>query len=300
MRKALRWAALGLGGLVAAGLVTALVLSWRGGARLGRSWAINVATVNVSNDSASVARGRHLATAVTLCTACHGDGLGGGTIVNEPMIARIFAPNLTSGRGGIAESYRDEDFVRAIRHGVNRDGRGLMIMHSDAYNRLGEADLGAVISYVKSVAPVDHEVPLTKTTVLGRAMVAAGMFDMEVMPLIPAEVIDHEAPMPVVPEAAVSAEYGEYLVSIALCSMCHGATMTGGPPVEPGAPAAPNITVYGLDSRWSEAEFIQTIRTGTTPDGRALNADVMPWEVYTRMTDDELRAIRLHLAAVAK
>jgi hypothetical protein len=46
---------------------------------------------------------------------------------------------------------------------------------------------------------------------------------------------------------------------------------------------------------WTEADFIQTLRTGVTPDKHQLNPDLMPWKVFTNMTDEELSAIWTYL-----
>jgi cytochrome c553 len=294
--KTLKWAGVALVAALAVLFLAAVVLYFRGGARFNRLYDLQVADVPIPTDEAAIARGRHLAEAVTLCNACHGDDLGGTVIMDGPNIATIVASNLTSGRGGVGRTYADVDYVRAIRHGVNRDGRGLMIMHSDAYHRLGRDDLAAIVAYVKSVPPVDRENPPTRGAALGRVLLALGLFDMEAMPLFPAEVIDHAAPLAETPPPGVTPEYGQYLASIALCAMCHGSDFKGAPPIEEGAPPGPNIAVYGLDDPWSEDQFITAIRTGTTPYGRPLNPEAMPWQIYGRMTDDELRAIRRYLA----
>lgn len=300
VRVALKWTGLALGALVGLAAVAALALYFVGGARLYKRYDVAVASIPVPTDQAAVDRGRHLAEAVTLCHACHGDDLEGSVLFEAPGIATVYASNLTSGRGGRTARYREVDYVRAIRHGINQDGRGLLIMHSDAYNGLGEEDLGALIAYLGSVPPADKEWPETSVRPLGRILVALGVFDSDVMPLIPAEVVDHEAPIPDAPPQGTTAEYGRYLASIALCSTCHGSDFRGGPPVEEGAPPTPNIAVYGMRGGWSEEQFIGTIRTGVTPYGKVLDAEAMPWEVYAKMTDDELMAIRRYLASMAE
>jgi cytochrome c5 len=298
MSKRLKRIAVALGVLFGVAVTAATILAFVGGSRLNRHYDIAAPSIAIPNDEPAVARGRHIARAVSLCHGCHGDSLQGAPMVEAPLIATIYASNLTPGRGGIGGVYSDADFVRAIRHGVNRDGRGLMIMHSDAYNNLAEADLAALVAYIRSVAPVDHEVPRTKGAIVGRIMVALGLFENEAMPLIPAEVIDHNAPLPGVQSPGATAEYGRYLVSIALCSMCHGDALTGGPPIEASAPPAPNIAMHGAPGGWTLEQFISTIRTGVVPDGRVLNADVMPWQEYAGMTDEELQAIWLYLGAL--
>jgi mono/diheme cytochrome c family protein len=298
MKTLVRWTARIVGAMLGLVALIAIVLYFLGGARLGRTYDLEVPSITVRTDSTAVARGRHLAEAVTLCQACHGEDLGGGVIFDEPLIASVYASNLTTGLGGVGGSYSDQDLVRAIREGVGRDGRGLMIMHSDAFHNLGEDDLGALIAYVKSAPPVDREQPLTRASALGKVMVALGLFDSGSMPLIAAEVIDHDAPIAQPPERGVSVEYGGYLVSIAVCRMCHGTDFSGGPPIEEGAPPAPSLAAYGLSDGWSAEQFIATLRTGVNPGGRALDEKVMPWKVYGHMTDEELAAIQLYLASV--
>lgn len=279
-------------GVPRAALVAAVVLYILGGSRLNRRHQVAAESIAIPVDEAAIARGRHLAEAITLCTACHGEDLGGQPLLDEPMIATIYASNLTAGRGGVGSVYEDLDYVKAIRHGINREGRGLMIMHSDAYQKLSAADLGAIIAWVKSLPAVDNVVPRTQGGVLGRILVQLGAFDSEVMPLIPAEIIDHTAPFANAPLEGVSAEYGRYLVAIGLCAMCHGANLNGGPPIEEGAPPAPSLLGYSSRGTFSAGQFIATLRTGVTPSGRSLDAESMPWEVYARMSDDELLAIR--------
>ena len=43
----------------------------------------------------------------------------------------LAAPNLTRGAGGLGSTFTDTDWVRAIRHGIHRDGTSLLIMPSE-------------------------------------------------------------------------------------------------------------------------------------------------------------------------
>jgi len=300
MKKILKWVGIVLGVLVLLVLVAAAVLYLRGTARLNKRYELPVVAIPIPTDSASIARGHHLVHAVTLCEGCHGDNLGGGTVFEAPLIVRVDASNLTSGQGGVGGTYSDADFVRAIRQGVNREGRGLMIMHSDGFHNLSEADLASIIAYVKSAPPVDNPVPKTQGKPLGKIFLALGMFDNGPMPLIPAEIIDHDAPFRPAPPPGVTAEYGEYLVSIALCHMCHGADLTGGPPIEEDTPPPPTLRQYGAPGGWSAEQLVNTLRTGVTPYGRTLDGDVMPFKVYGNMTDDEIAAIWSYIGSLSE
>lgn len=278
--------------------VVAAVSYVRGSSRLNRTHDVQVESISAPTNEKAIARGRHLVGAVTFCQECHGEDLGGEILENDPGIGTISAPNLTAGRGGVGATYSDADYVRAIRHGVNPQGRGLIIMHSDIYHNLSEQDLGALIAYFKSRPPVDNEVPETNIQPLGRIFVGLGMFDMEGLPLIPVEVIDHSARFVAAPPEGATAAYGEYLTSITLCSFCHGADLAGAPPLEPGMPPAPNLTPGGELASWSEADFMQTMRTGVTPQGHEIDAEFMPWDVFANMTDDELRAAWTYLQSL--
>jgi len=49
---------------------------------------------------------------------------------------------------------------------------------------------------------------------------------------------------------------------------------------------------------WSESDFINTLRTGVTPEGKFLNPNFMPWNRFRLMTDDEIKAIWLYVRAL--
>jgi len=294
----LKWIGIALGGLAGLLVLASLVLFIIGSTRLNKTHEIQLENIAIPTSDTAIARGQHLVEALTFCQACHGENLEGDVFIDEPMMAAVYAPNLTSGQGGVGGTYTDADYVGAIRHGVNPEGRGLLIMHSDVFHNLSEEDLGAVIAYVKSVPPVDKEIPDRRLLPLGRILVALGRFDSEAVPFIAAEVIDHSAPFVEMPEMRATAEYGQYLMSITLCSMCHGSDLEGGPALEPDMPAGPNIAAYGDPGGWSEEQFVTTIRTGVTPYGRELDREFMPWDIYANMTDDELAAMWRYIASL--
>ena len=203
---------------------------------------------------------------------------------DDPVFGRLVASNLTAGKGGIGGRFSDEDFIRAIRHGVRPDGSPLIIMPSELFNKLGEADLGAVIAYIKSLPPADNELPSTTAGPLVRLLV---LLEEN---LLPAQVIDHDAPFPSMPAPGVTAEYGKYLA--VACTACHGDDLGG------QGEGGPNITAGGRPGKWSEADFINTLRTGVTPRGNNLDPENMPWKSFARLTDDELKAVWLYLRIV--
>lgn len=299
MRRILRWVGIVVAGLLGLIVLAFIGLSVAGATRINRTYEVAVEPLDIPSDQAAVDRGRHIAESISLCVGCHGDNLAGSVLDDDQPIVTIAPSNLTAGQGGVGSSFSDADYVRAIRHGLDPDGRPLMIMHSDYYNHLNRQDLAAVIAFIRSMPPVDNQIPATAPGPVGRAMLPLGVFDEMPIPLFPAEVIDHDAPLADGPPPGETAEYGLYLTTIALCTMCHGTELTGGPPLEPEAAAAPSLVMHAAPGGWSAQDFISTLRSGVTPDGRALDAEAMPWEFYAKMTDTELRAIWLYLESLA-
>jgi mono/diheme cytochrome c family protein len=276
-------------GLVVVGVAIIYVLS---NARLGRTHPRPRVAIVVPTTPDAVTRGKHLVEAVGSCMECHGEDLGGKVVMDAGPIGVVVAANLTRGRGGVATSFQDADWVYAIRHGLRQDRTSLILMPSEAYARLTDNDLGAIVAYLKQVPPVDRELPPSKLPVLGRALLLAGK-----LPLLAAEntpdVQTRAAAQP-----GPTAEYGHYLAGVSGCTGCHGSDLTGGlTGGPPGTPPSANLTPAALGS-WSEADFFRLMRTGVRPDGRKIG-DFMPWRFMARMSDDELRALWLYLQTVA-
>jgi len=257
-------------------------------ARLNEVYAVEAAAVNVPEDREAIRRGYHLVHTVAGCVECHGNGLSGELLMNDPFMGRLAPANLTSGEGGIADKYETEDWVRAIRHGVDPEGKPLIAVSSLQLAHLSDEDLGAIIAYIQQIPPVDNELPETRIGPLGR------LFLLISPELLPASLLDHEAEHLAAIEPEVSAAYGAYLAATA-CSDCHGDDMagTGG-----AAGAGLNLTPGGELGDWSEADFLNTIRTGVTPEGCELEGELMPWERIRDMSDEELRAIWLYLQSL--
>jgi mono/diheme cytochrome c family protein len=293
MRRILKWFGIGFAGLIGVLIVVATALYVLAGPKINETYDITVASVTVPTDAASVERGRHQVESLLLCADCHGEDLS-GEVDADPLFG-VFAPrNLTPGVGGLDDSFTDADYVRAIRHGVGKDGKAIVLMPSEIYTDMSDADLGSLIAYLKALPPVDNEQPRSTLRVLGRIFAA---FDTD--SFFAARVIDHDAARPAEPEPGATREYGAYLTF--MCSACHGENLSGGEVLgfEPGAPLAPNLTPGGELGSWTEEEFFTTIRTGQTPAGRNLENDFMPWVNFRKMTDEELRAIWLYLESLA-
>ena len=287
VKKVLKWIGIALGSLVGLLAIAVVVIYLLGTARLNKKYEVPVEAITVPVDAQSVERGGHLAT-IFICTRCHSDNMGGQVYFEIPGMVSIPTPNLTSGSGGVGATFRDEDFVRAVRYGVGYDGKALFLMPAKAYHYLSDEDLGLVIAYLKSLPPVDNPLPERRVELLGRVMMGAGMF-----PPFSADQIDHSSPPPAAIATGVTVTYGEYLAHI--CTECHGPNLNGAPFGPPGQEVlTPNLTPGGALSAWSEQDFMNTMHTGVTPSGRTLNEE-MPWKYFGKMTDDELKALWMYL-----
>lgn len=283
MKKVLKWIGIILGGLLILIILAAVGLSIAGGARLNKTQNIQAEAISIPTDEAVLARGEHLVQVA--CTSCHGQDLSGQALIDDPAIGTVYAANLT----GLGQAHTDADLVRAIRHAVGHEGRQLIIMPAEAFIYFSEEDLGAVIAHLKTAPPVENDVPEPQLTFMGRVMLGAGLFG----DVFPAEYIDHNMPFPDMPEVGANVAYGEYVSRF--CYSCHGTNLTGDQPADPESPPAPNLTSSGRLADWSEAGFIEAMRTGVTPDGRQLDPAFMPWESFGKFTDEELIGLWMYL-----
>jgi cytochrome c553 len=284
MRKLLKYAGYTLGGLVVLLLLVAAGGYLLGGRKLGRTYAVQPAALALPSDSAALARGAYLVQ-TNGCRDCHGEDLAGQVMIDAPPF-HVVTSNLTRGAGGIGDDYTDADWDRAIRHGVRPDGRPLIVMPSAAFHALSDRDAAALIAFLKTVPPVDNELPPTEVRTLGRLLVGLGQLD-------PAMEVRTTAARAHAPDPTPTAEYGAYLASVT-CQYCHGADLRGGQPPEPGAPPAPDLATAG---QWPLATFKQVLRTGRLPGGRELNP-AMPISFTRQLTDDDLAALHAHFATL--
>ena len=113
---------------------------------------------------------------------------------------------------------------------------------------------------------------------------------------------------------------GSYIVNTSGCNDCHthpsyapghdpflgqpeqinaGQYLTGGRQFGPFI-RSPNLTpdASGLPAGLTFDEFVHTLRTGHDPDVAGRLLQVMPWPVFAKKTDNDLRAIYEYLTAI--
>jgi len=269
--------------------------------------------VAASSDSSIVARGHYIVRDVAGCASCHGDPrqraaymtgadipLIGGFVFDIPP-GQFYPRNLTPDSATGLGSVTDKAIARALRYGVGHDGRALLPFME--MQGLSDDDLQAVVSYLRTQPAVRNPVPAHHFNLLGKVVKATALAH----PVGPAA-----TPLTKSPRGA-SVETGRYLVeSVALCWACHTerSQMTGaltGPRfggtkgfAESDDPAhtwsPPNITsdpATGRLGKMTEDQFVTRFR-----QGRLVPNSPMPWQAFSRIAEDDLRAIYRYLKTV--
>ena len=236
----------------------------------------------------AVERGRHLLQSRYACAECHGKNLGGGTMIDAPVMGRILGPNLTRGRGGRTASYRAADWDRIVRHGVLPDGRPAA-MPSEEFQLMSDQELSDIVAYIGSLPPVDHEAPAPAWGPIGKLLIATGR-----LPLAADRVASRADAHPVSPPPTdATVEFGRHIAGA--CIGCHRENYSGGPILsgDPSWPPARNLTPHAEGmSAWTYDQFAKAMRDGVRPDGAALKPPmtlVMPYA--KKITEVEMQAL---------
>lgn len=291
VKKLFMFGGAGFLGLAAVGFTAVYFVSQ---SKMGATYAQDVTAIEIpEGDSDAIARGDYLVNHVMGCTHsdCHGADLGGGAVVDAFPMGRIYAPNITDGEGSVVNDYETEDWLRAIRHGIKKDGTRALIMPSEDYINFSDADIGATIAYIKSREAVDRESIGHALGPVSRLLIANGEIKFAY------DKIDHDAKPPKA-DPGPTKEWGEVLMTT--CTGCHGEGLSGGriPGTDPSWPEARNITHHetGIHG-WEYDDFKQAMTEGKRPDGTELSV-VMPWKAYAGMSEDDLTALWLYLETV--
>jgi mono/diheme cytochrome c family protein len=274
--------------LAAALLALGLALAYQ---RAQRQVPAHVVAVSAATDAAALAQGRYLFE-TRGCASCHGaDGLG--RLFIDSGALRVAAPAIARGAGSATVAYRPQDWDRAVRHGLKPDERPLMFMPSQDFNRLSDADLGALVGYVQSLPAGAGRERVLELPLLGRVLYGYGRIPDAAMR------IDHALP-PAPPVAvAASVDHGRYVAQI--CIGCHRSDFSGGP-VPGGPPGWPPATDLrplpgGAMARYTDAAALaRMIASGRSADGRTLR--VMPFESLRALSPLDLEALHRYLRSL--
>ena len=286
----LKWAARIVSCLLVAVLVLYGVFSFLFRQHASKKYSVTVRNIPIPDDSSTIAEGRHLY-GIKGCGECHGADLRGKIVIDDPAIGRIAGSNITYGTGGLPESYDNDDWLKALRHGLNAANKPLLLMPSEEFTRMDDHDIAAIIAFCRAQPKIDAPSIPIRVGPLGKILSVSGR-----IPLFPAEKIDHLHEQPAQVVKTATKEYGQYLA--VSCTGCHKPALTGGDNPVPGATPVANITSTGHVGKWNCNEFITTLRTGRTPEGKQLQVKDMPWNMTARYTDEELTALYLYLRSL--
>jgi mono/diheme cytochrome c family protein len=280
---ALRWTAAGLASLSAIVAALLVVLSISGLSRTHARTA-PVPELKVAATATRIQRGQAIVD--SFCSACHSktDHLTGGRDLGKDLsvpIGSFVSSNLTP--AGQLRHWSDGEIFRAIRNGVDADGRWLVIMSYTNAGKLSDEDIKSLIAYLRTqpAAGAATVNPPDQFSLLGLVMLGSGLLPTGKPVFTGVVTAARKAP---------TAEYGEYVSGYQDCRECHGADLNGGKPGQVG-PIGPGLN---LVKQWKREEFIDTMRTGTDPYGHQLG-EQMPWRFIGRMDDEELTALYEYL-----
>lgn len=267
------------GGGIAGILVVAIVAiygisTWKLNAR----HAIAGLGLRMAPSPSMVEEGKRLAH-VNGCIGCHGDDLAGHLFVDKLFIGRLSGHNLTR----FVPQYTDAQLASVIRGGVKFDGTGIIFMPSHAMVRLADADVAAIIAYLRTVERRPDAAKDTSLGLLARALVVIGMIPIEPDIVDPAQLGPRERPM-------AADALGRY-VARTTCAYCHGLDLHGEEQV-----ASPNL--FAIVPAYSLADFRTLLSTGIAMGGRKLGLMTeMSQSALKYLNDDEVAAAYAYLSA---
>lgn len=247
-----------------------------------------------------VERGKALTVAGN-CAGCHtadpAKPFAGGKRIDSPF-GGIYSANLTPDRETGLGAWSDDDFLRALRSGVGRDGtRYYPAFPYPHFTRLTRQDILAIRAHLATLTPVSNPPRAAELRFpFNWRFVMRGWNWLFLTPGF------------LMPDQMKSADWnrGRYLVEgVAHCGNCHtpknffgadkrGAKFAGG--VVQGTPAPPlDATEQGLKS-WSVEDitaYLQNGRNGRKQAGR-LMAEVVT-NSTSKMSEGDVRAIAVYL-----
>lgn len=292
MKKAIKWTAIVIGSLILILFLAGFYFSSSYNRMSAKRYNVDVSAINIPSDSFSIERGRTLSVA---CRSCHGVDFAGLDFFNDKALGYMSSPNISGAKGSATENYTDLDWIKALKHGLNPEGRPLMVMPSEMFCFLTDEDLGALIAFLKQVPEVEKPMGETKFTTFARTMMGAGMFgELYAYNKVNHDEVKHNPSV----DVNNTMEYGKYMTEIHGCTFCHGEQFNGGLSPDPISPPGLNLTQKGNLANWSIDQFMQTMRTGKTPEGKILDNKFMPWTGIGAHDSIELAALYTYLKAL--
>ena len=172
-----RWAGLLLSSLVALLCTVAMGVTLVGFYRINfPPYRHAVPATKVTGTPDQIARGARFGAFCAQCQSPDGKVPLVGRNFGEggPPFGTIWAPNLTP--AGEIERWSDGDVIRAIREGVHQSSRALVIMPSEVFRHLSDADVEAIVAYLRSQPAEGTSTPRNQVNVLAAFLLGAGVF----------------------------------------------------------------------------------------------------------------------------
>ena len=230
------------------------------------------------DEAAKLAHGKRLADLLD-CTGCHGKNLQGKNVTaDDPAYGEMNAPNLTL----LLASYDNDDFNRLIREGVPRDGRTFWFMPVEAFQFLSDADLAALLAYLRTFQPAGTQLPPIKKGKGFQEDFERGFLDAR------QQIARYRARPPA--DMGAQHEWGRYLVKTT-CTACHNNELQG------YQGFTPDLDIAGA---YSEAELTRLLTTGEGKTKKDLGMmSEMGRDTFVRFTMKERAAIVAYVKARA-
>jgi len=238
----------------------------------------------VTDAAARPSHGERL-THVLGCTGCHGAHLEGTFLTkDEPQYGPLYASNLTVE----VPEYSDAQLDGMIRHGVHPERKTVWGMPSEIFQHLSDADMSALMAYLRSLKPIGKKLPPPQFSKLDKEEIASGKFKSAVRQV---QETRTQSPIDLGPHYAL----GRYITQVT-CAECHGPKLEGNPDAPMGR--IPNLVVAGA---YTPAEFARFMTQGIASGNRKINP-IMAGVARTRFshfTAHERDALYAYLKARA-
>ena len=252
----------------------------------------------------SVERGKYLMESVVACGNCHvargpqgqplfDKGLSGGMLFDEPPF-KAYASNITPDLQTGIGKWTDAQLAKAIREGIRPDKTVIgPPMPIEFYRHMSDADLAAIVAYLRAQPAVASEVPKSS-------------YNIPLPPNYGPPVHGVKTPSP-----KDQLRYGKYLADIGHCMECHtprdqkgmlrmnnvgaGGQVFNGPW---GQSVARNLTPHdsGLKG-WSDAQIATAVREGRSREGHPYKPP-MAFDFYKNISDADMAALTAYLRSL--
>lgn len=258
-----------------------------------------------------VSRGEYVARLAN-CVACHsvegGEAFAGGLKMHVPMLGNIYATNITpDAETGIGD-YSFEDFDKAMRQGVAKDGHRLYpAMPYTSYAKMSEEDMRALYDFfMNEVAPVNRPNPANEIPGWKDVRWGMGVWNL---------LFHDDAPYREKADRGSDWNRGAYLIQGAgHCGACHtprglffqektldetGSAFLMGAALDNWFASSLNGDINSGLGRWSEQDIVDFMKLGRNGHGMAFGTMV---EVVNNssahMTEADLRAMAVYLKSL--